>query len=299
MVTELQTTESRWAAVPALRRRAIFAATRIDPRPFRVYSPTFILGCGRSGTTILGRLLEQHHLVAYLNEPRRIWELDPATDIWSSRAEDRQGRLRLTDKDVNPKAASRIRRRFAAEVQIRKRTRLVEKLPINCFRVEYVDHTCPGGRFIHIVRDGKDVAASIQVAASGGPWFGHHDYKWRLLARYADREGLGDLVPLCTTDFLKGLLEWRLAVQTARASLATLPPARWTELRYEDLVGHPAETCGALERFLDLGADPGMRSFAASSIGPVKHPERAEVWDDNADSIAGPLLRSLGYSGEC
>ena len=32
-------------------------------------NPVFIIGCGRSGTTILGRTLAEHPRVKYLNEP--------------------------------------------------------------------------------------------------------------------------------------------------------------------------------------------------------------------------------------
>jgi hypothetical protein len=47
--------------------------------------PVFIIGCGRSGTTILGATLAQHQLVTYLNEPCHLWfSAYPETDIWDT-----------------------------------------------------------------------------------------------------------------------------------------------------------------------------------------------------------------------
>ena len=46
--------------------------------------PVLILGCGRSGTTILGQALAQHSEVTFLDEPRELWfRAYPATDIWT------------------------------------------------------------------------------------------------------------------------------------------------------------------------------------------------------------------------
>jgi hypothetical protein len=40
-------------------------------QPFPLTRPVFIVGCGRSGTTILGEMLGRHPQLAYLNEPRQ------------------------------------------------------------------------------------------------------------------------------------------------------------------------------------------------------------------------------------
>ena len=43
----------------------------------------FIAGCGRSGTTLLGRLMSLGENVTYLNEPRQFWAaINPRTDVW-------------------------------------------------------------------------------------------------------------------------------------------------------------------------------------------------------------------------
>src|SRR5215212_6691597 len=57
-----------------------------------VSRPVFILGCGRSGTTIFGAALSKHKSITYLNEPRHLWfAAYPETDIWTQRAARRKG----------------------------------------------------------------------------------------------------------------------------------------------------------------------------------------------------------------
>ena len=58
--------------------------------PFKgIQHPVFILGCMKSGTTILGRTLSCHPQVTYLNEPREIWfSCYPKSDIWTEDQKD-------------------------------------------------------------------------------------------------------------------------------------------------------------------------------------------------------------------
>jgi LPS sulfotransferase NodH len=255
--------------------------------------PVFIIGCGRSGTTILGELLASHTAIAYLHEPREIWSIEPRTDIWSAEASKRRGSLRLGADDVRPETAARIARAFAAEVHIRGARRLVEKLPINSFRVSFVDRMFPDALFIHLIRDGLQVARSIGRLADRGAWFGDDQYKWKLLVAESEAAGLGRLVELSSTNELRALLEWRLSVAAARAALACLADHRWLELRYERLISDPQATCMRLEAFLGLPPDPAMRGFARTQITrctPVPYSASGA-----ARLIAGDLLAEFGY----
>jgi hypothetical protein len=53
-----------------------------DEQPQQLPLPVFIIGCGRSGTTILGQVLSAHPEVYYLFEPYHLWAaIDPMTDV--------------------------------------------------------------------------------------------------------------------------------------------------------------------------------------------------------------------------
>ena len=64
------TTKGRWI------NPLIFFLYRVQQySPFvrKVKQPIFILGTGRSGTTILGVTLAMHRAVGFLNEPKALW----------------------------------------------------------------------------------------------------------------------------------------------------------------------------------------------------------------------------------
>jgi len=263
--------------------------------PTDLTRPVLVVGCGRSGTTILGETLGAHRDAAYLHEPRDIWLYDRRTDIWSRRAEWRGGRLCLGAADVDPVIASKIARAFAAELRLRGARRLVEKLPINAFRIAYLAAMFPDALFVHVIRNGQDVARSIGRLAERGQWFGRDGYKWRLLAQHAEANGLGPLVGLCMSADLRGLLEWRLSVRAAREELAKLPEERRLEIRYEDFVDRPAAACERLARFAGLPPGPDLPAFANAKLGRRSDStERARLTPE-ALRVGGDLLAELGY----
>jgi len=289
-------TLSDWWATARHRWRAFTTASIADDAGAVLDRPVFIVGCGRSGTTILGRLLEQHPQLAYLNEPRRIWKLDPRTNVWERPARWGRRHLAMTEQDVRPDVQAQIARAFAAEVREQNATRLVEKLPINSFRIAYLAAMFPGALFVHLLRNGLEVARSIERVRDSLAWFGRDDYKWTLLAEYARQQGLGSLAELAGNEpVLRGLLEWRLSVMSCLNAQHRLPAARWLELRYEDLLADPVAACIALEQFIDVEPDPAMRDFAASQVQRRTAPVDVTAITPAIERIAGDLLRQLGY----
>lgn len=257
--------------------------------------PVFIVGCGRSGTTVLGRLLAQHSQIAFLNGARQIWLHEPRTDVWSLQARERGGRLVLTANDVFEGAGERIVRDFLIEMRTQCAQRLVEKLPINSFRIDFISRIFPDAKFVHLVRNGLEVARSIGRVAERALWFGDDDYKWELLAAYARTHNAGALLQLCKDNDLRGLLEWRLTVTAAQNSLRTLPSQRSLEIRYEQLINNPLATCEALEKFVGIPPNAAMRTFAQQQIARQSAPIDATSLSSSQRLIGGELLARLGY----
>jgi hypothetical protein len=170
----------------ALRRKIPEKVTKIfrniySKLPFPGIShPLFIIGCGRSGTTILGRSLSEHRKITYLNEPRHLWfSAFPETDIWTAKAHARNGKLFLTEADADPQKGKKLSRFFRFETIINRKPVLIEKLPINNFRLHFIRQIFPDARFIHIYRNGLEVARSIEKASEKGGCFGSGCYKWK------------------------------------------------------------------------------------------------------------------------
>lgn len=263
----------------------------------RLDRPTFVIGCGRSGTTILGTVLSHHPAVTYLNEPRDLWiRCTPAADIWSPEARRRGGSLALDAAAASWSTRRRLRRLLARQVARTGRPRLVEKLPINSFRLPFIDAVLPDARYVHIVRDGVEVARSIEHWCRQREWFGTDDYKWRLLVEYAERQPrYRGLAASCHDDYARGLLEWRLSEDAALEFLATLPATRHLAVRYDDFVRAPGEVLASIERFLGLEPSLDARRYADANVTGPSRPPAAPSDPLVTERIAGDLLRRLGY----
>lgn len=260
--------------------------------------PVFLVGCGRSGTTILGTVLGRHPQITYLNEPRDVWtKAYPETDIWSADAGARRGRMHLTAADTTPRQTRALRAAFAREVRRSGRPQLVEKLPINAFRLEFIQAAFPDARFLVLLRNGIEVARSIERECARGAWYGADDYKWRQLATYADaRPDTRGLPARCRTPYERGLLEWRLSVAAALEFAAALPATCRLQVTYESLVEDPAGTIAVIERFIGVPEDAGVHAFAVKEIGRRSPEAAAGTIPAGTPDLAGPLLDRLGYA---
>jgi hypothetical protein len=97
----------------------------------------------------------------------------------------RHGKLVFTESDVNPRKTRALKKLFALELRRSRRSILVEKLPINNFRLPFIRAMFPDCRFIHIWRNGLEVARSIEAMSIQGRWFRSDQYRWNMLAEYA------------------------------------------------------------------------------------------------------------------
>lgn len=267
----------------------------LPPWP-RLDRPAFIIGCGRSGTTILGTVLSRHPDVTYLNEPRDLWiRCVPAADVWSADAAARGGRLALDATDATIRVAWRLRRGFARAVRRSGRGRLIEKLPINAFRLPFLAAAFPGARFVHLQRDGRAVASSIARWCEAETWYGVDDYKWHLLAAEAARRPeTAELPAHCHTAWERGLLEWRLAEDAIARFASAHPDVPRLVVRYEDFVDDPSRVLRAIETFLALRHDPALHAWAAGEVRE-RHVTPPAL-DATGTLIAGATLARLGYA---
>ena len=168
-----------------------------------------IVGCERSGTTILGELLAAHLAVRFIFEPHEIWE----------RAGDGiNGSHRLVAEHATTDVRLSIREWFRG--QQGAATLLVDKTPRNVLRIPYVRAIFPEAKIIHIVRDGRDTACSLVPGMGGDPWIHLKPPTWRELQ--AQHSG----VARCA-------LAWREIMQIALDDLAGVPHL---QIRYEDLI---------------------------------------------------------------
>lgn len=276
-------------AIPAVRAlRAVYARL---PAP-EIRRPVFILGCGRSGTTILGMVLSKHCKVTYLNERRDIWfSCYPESDVWSDQAEARGGKVRLNADDAQPARSRRLRRLFALETLLQRKPILIEKLPINNFRLPFLLTVFPLARFVHIYRNGAEVARSIENYCSRSEWYGVSNHKWRQLVAIAEtNDDTRRIPPLCKTNYQRGLLEWRLSTESVLRFFQNLTPDQYLEISYSGLMQDTDSTLNAISEFIGLEEDPAMTAYAQEHL--ERRSPAIGIGDLNAEDqmIGGPWL---------
>lgn len=165
------------------------------------------------------------------------------------------------------------------------------KLCETVFALPVLDYCFPGARFIHLIRDGRDVAFCDHKAPDSA--------FWRKVYFNTDRirtfSGLR-LTPQAyrRQSYIFNAIHWVNSVSAGRAFGAMLRE-RYLEVRYEDLCRNLASTSEQLFKALDLaGIEQAVQpAVYVSSIG--KYKSYPKPWLDRVLRIEKPLLLSLGY----
>ncbi|MBI4259823.1 MAG: sulfotransferase [Actinobacteria bacterium] len=269
--------------------------------------PAFVVGPGRSGTTMLRLMLDAHprlaippesHFVPAVWRVRRRYQRPGGVDAarlardivgtfrfreWGLPAEEVLDRVRALDR---PTVADVVEAAFLAYAAHHGKDRWGDKTPSYGLDLPLIAGMFPEARFVHLVRDGRDVALSLRDV----PW------------------GTSD--PVQAAEF------WSHRVRVARRDGTALGPGRFLELRYEDLVADPEGVLGRVCGFLDLDLRPEMlRYFERSGRALPERVRRSHEhegkpptaglrdWRREMDpvdvalfeAVAGEELEALGY----
>ncbi len=266
-----------------LRRKAERLAAQAGPADLAAPLPpmAFVVGCGRSGTTILGKIFARHPQVCYLFEPYHLWAaVDPRCDAinFHSRADP----LMLMDaRHVTDTTRQRFTRLMRSARQGSDARLLIEKTPYNAMRLGFLEALAPGSRFVHIARDGGNVTRSIAGLAVGNTyriagrptmnqWWGVDHVKWRVLARDGAAAGyFPNEVGQLEDDLSRGAYEWLVSlaeVDRRRAALAN----RLHEITYPALTLEPDATLQGMCAFLGLDCPTDWLRHAQSVLEPPR-----------------------------
>lgn len=281
----------------------------------------FIVGVPRSGTTVLRLMLDAHPLVAIPPETgfvaararrpwlwpaalgrRRFLHLLTTAPQWPDFHLEPQALARALDEIEPFDLADGVRAFYRLYAQRFDKPLWGDKTPAYGPSAAAIARLLPEARFIHILRDGRDVALSLRPL-----WFAP-SRDMAALARY-----------------------WaRLIGQTRRAG-ARVP--HYHEVHYEDLVREPEVVLRRICAFLELEFAPAMLDYHGRSAARLDEHEarvaadgrlvaskatrfaqqwrttrppdasRSGRWRDAMtederlafEGVAGPLLEALGY----
>lgn len=267
-------------------------------------SPIFIVGCPRSGTSLLRDLLRSHSHLTFPSESHFIPPFykgygDPKGEVEAMKLSARILNLRYVQRwglSLKPnifaqdrtfrEIISRIYGEWALKMN---KTRWGDKTPHYVTSVPTLVELFPACKIIHIYRDGRDVALS-----------------W-LRTKFEPQ------------NIFDAALRWKYYVNAGLRDGARLPPETYREIRYEALISQPEDVMKSVCKFI---GEPFEKAVLERDLlklqGPVpllpqqknplaRNPQivrtNLEKWKTEMsssdrilfESLAGDLLNTLGY----
>jgi len=291
-------------------------------------SVAFLIGAGRSGTTLLHKLLSLHPEIAYISnyDNKASWlppglasrtvadRIDVKLNAWFNRGGNayfikrpwlkklcptpHEGELLYARcglplevmQESKPAALviENMRQRFE---QIRVNsgaTVIVSKRTANNRRIEALDTIFPAAKYVNLVRDGREVAQSLSLVE----WWDNHPLWWDGRTPLELESTGEDRLSICAKN-------WALEVEKIDAGLGEISAERVHTTRFEQLLADPIDQLGDIIRFLGLSV-PDQYISAIKSLGLSYKPGRwSSDWSAEQLSkvmqIEQPLLDKLGY----
>jgi LPS sulfotransferase NodH len=272
--------------------------------------PVFVMGCHRSGTNLLydtllsagGFAVYRGYLPIYKILIPRFGKLDnrenrkKVMEVWLRSKGFRRSGLdgkALTEKVLNDCRTGGDFIRFTMDEIARSQNaaRWAVYDPDNVLHIARVKRDIPEALFIHIIRDGRDIALSLQTMGGFKP------LPW-------DR---GRRSLLATAAY------WRWMVRRGRKN-GRIAPNDYIEIHYEDLVSNPRQTLARLSEFLEHDLDYDRIQDAAlgrlresnssfrgmvgeEQVSPVQRWKQRLSTDEIAgiEALAGDCLVENGY----
>jgi hypothetical protein len=282
--------------------------------------PIFIVGSGRSGTSIVYRLLAGHRRLAWFSNyvlrfpsyPRLArlnafyqtpflverllnerWFPKPveAYEIWDSfhPMKNSAASPPLTEKDTVAADIEGLQHFIANILRFSRRARFVNKNTRNVRRSRYLHAMFPDALFIHVIRDGRAVTNSLLNV-----------HFWTTLSLWwADGKTPSELQREGADPVLIAARHWKLGVERMLQDKQHIPQGQYKEIRYEELMQDPSSELKRILVFCDL---QWTRDFQAH-VDTFSLESRNFKWTnrftpeqiENIGAEVDPLLEKCGF----
>jgi hypothetical protein len=201
-------------------------ATRPPHAPIERRPPIFIVGCQRSGTTLLRLILDSHPHISCGPETRFLRSFKAITrDEW-----DRMSLYGFPKQYWHDRVASFFDSFQSEYAHSRGKSRWADKTPLYAVELDYIFELFPDAQVIHVIRDGRDVVAS-----------------------HRDTFGYWSAV--------KATVKWKRYIDFARSVGKSCGEGQYCEVRYEDLVRNTEAVLRRLLAFLGEPWDPCVLDY--------------------------------------
>ncbi|NES84022.1 MAG: sulfotransferase [Moorea sp. SIO2B7] len=229
-----------------------------------VSEPIFLVGAERSGTTLLRLMLDHHPQIAFYSEFEYAVDLikegnwPQLNDYYEFLETDRifQSSGFVIDRSLS---YPQLINSFLCQ----KRDRAAKSLAGATVH-RHFDRLLliwPDARFIHIIRDGRDVARScIGMNWAGNVW--------------------------------TGVERWLEAEQLWVKLRERIPPERRIEVSYESLISEPVKTLTLLCNFIGISYDSAMLSYHQTTTYDFPDPDLIRQWRNKLSDYEIQLVES-------
>lgn len=247
-------------------------------------APFFVIGSPRSGTTLLRLLLTAHPRLVVPPECGFVVWLQPSFGHWGDKEFSDRRKVEhfseavyqarkfetwgisrrkieeaiLDSSDLDYGKACEIIYELYAEKQGKKEIVWGDKNNFYLHHVKDLKEIYPAARFIHIVRDGRDVACSYREVMSAGSQGKYH--------------------PRFPSDIDEIASIWSGDVEEVSSAFESLKEADKYELHYEDLTSAPEREMTALCNWLGVDYSEKMLEFHVYNRSLGLEPQETMIW---------------------
>lgn len=222
--------------------------------------PIFVVGCQRSGTTMLRLVLDSHSRISCGPETRFLADMERIVTVDWPRLS-RYGFERREWLDRMAAFFGGIQSDYAAS---RGKVRWADKTPLYALNIDLLTEMFPDAQIINVVRDGRDVAVSHRKR------FGYKSS-------------------------VNSARKWPKYIQAGEVAKAKLAPEQFYELRYEDIVADTETTMRELFAWLGEEWEPAVLDYDKHKHDvPEKYTIEAEKRREKGQTKASIYGSSVG-----
>lgn len=279
----------------------------------------FIVGCGRSGTTLFYRMLACHPDLGWFSNVTDRWPgvaaLGLASNLfpvaarlgisskitpipsegygfWNelNRLDGLPADEPLTEEHVTGRARAHAADRIEQILRFQRKRRFVNKATRNVRRLRYLNALVDDAAFVNVVRDPRDTVASLLRVAF-----------WPDITVWCE----GNVTPRAWQAMRRDPTElaarlWACDVARSVEDRAAIPAENVIDVRYEDLVVDPWGVVAGVARSVGLppraAFERAVRAFRVDARDRDAGAGLTEVQMDTVAAIAGPTAERIGYA---
>lgn len=254
------------------------------------------------------------------------WPCDEINYIWRHGNRGRETD-EFTREMADAKTKAFIRGHFKSLSSKSPDATVVEKTCANSLRCGFVHEIFPNAKFVHIIRDGRDVAASASlrwnakldvgyilrkakyVPPSDLPYYASKYLGSRIYKLLSGKSRLSTWGPkfdgmqeaFQENELPVGCaIQWKRCVEAAISQLGELDPSQVLTIRYEKFTANPSQGLKEVSDFLGVNVEAVVlqeltKGVSVKSVGKWKK-QLSESQVQEIEKVAGDLLTKLDYA---